>query len=256
MAYGFSLQNGIALAGQKALGLSAGFRGNGMCISRNGLRRVPWNAHGLVEDLEYSWIVRLAGEGIDFVEDATVFATMLSSGGMPLVNQRRRWEFGRIAVRRKMFRPLLQTPHLSWPRKAAAIVELTSHPTSHLALFYLLLSVALWFAIPEMIAQKQYFLMAFLCVSHSFATLALAVHAFSPFIASLIPWRFASSFFYFPYYIFWRVRVLVKGGPRSWVRTPRESNESAARRSASRNLVAIPPFKGDAADDRMRGWRA
>ena len=33
MAYGFSLLNGITLAGRKALGSSASLRGNGMCIS-------------------------------------------------------------------------------------------------------------------------------------------------------------------------------------------------------------------------------
>jgi cellulose synthase/poly-beta-1,6-N-acetylglucosamine synthase-like glycosyltransferase len=256
MAYGFSLQNGITLAGQKALGLSAGFRGNGMCISRNGLRRVPWNAHGLVEDLEYSWIVRLAGERIDFIEDAAVFATMLSSGGTPLANQRRRWEFGRIAVRRRMLGPMLRSRHLSWPRKAAAIAELTSQPTSHIALFYLLLSVAMCFAIPAMIVQKHYLLMAFVCISHLLVTLALAVHALSPFIVSLIPWRFATSLFYFPYYIIWRLRVLAKGDPRSWVPTQRESSNSATRKAPSGDLVAIPPFQRDAGDERMRGWRA
>src|SRR5262249_55240408 len=41
MAYGFSLINGVTLLGQNALGLSAALRGNGMCISTRGLRRVP-----------------------------------------------------------------------------------------------------------------------------------------------------------------------------------------------------------------------
>jgi cellulose synthase/poly-beta-1,6-N-acetylglucosamine synthase-like glycosyltransferase len=256
MAYGFSLQNGITLAGQKALGLSGGFRGNGMCISRNGLRRVPWIAHGLVEDLEYSWLVRLAGERIDFIEDTAVFATMLFNVGTPLADQRRRWEFGRSAVCRQMLGPVLHSTHLSWPRKAAALAELTSHPTSRIALFYLLLSVALAFAIPELFMQKNYLLIAFVCVFHSFATLALAVHALSPFIVSLVPWRFASSFLYFPYYVLWRMRVLAKAGPRSWVPTQRERKNSATRRTTSGELVAIPPLQRDVGDDNMRGWRA
>ena len=112
MAYGFSLFNGITLAGRKAMGLSAGLRGNGMCISTSGLRRVPWHAHGLVEDLEYSWIVRVAGERVEFIEDTTVFATMLSRGGTPLAEEveggiRQDVRFSEYARPRASFSPSL-----------------------------------------------------------------------------------------------------------------------------------------------------
>jgi cellulose synthase/poly-beta-1,6-N-acetylglucosamine synthase-like glycosyltransferase len=127
MAYGMALFNGISLAGRQALGLSGGLRGNGMCISVAGLKRVPWNARGLVEDQEYSWNVRIAGGRIDFIKDTAVFATMLRAGGAPLANQRRRWEFGRGDVRRKMLGPLLNSPHVSMREKVAAVVEI-SHP--------------------------------------------------------------------------------------------------------------------------------
>lgn len=63
IAYAFSLINGVTLLGQNALGLSAALRGNGMCLTTRGLRRVPWKTHGLTEDLEYSWAVRIAGGG-------------------------------------------------------------------------------------------------------------------------------------------------------------------------------------------------
>ena len=253
MAYGFSLFNGITLAGRKALGLSAGLRGNGMCISTNGLRRVPWHAHGLVEDLEYSWMVRVAGERVEFIENTTVFATMLARGGTPLADQRRRWEFGRSSICRKMLGPVLRSPHLSSLQKAAAIAELTSHPTSHVALVYLLLSAAAAFAIPDMIASKQYVLFAFIVVSHAIATLALAIHALSPFLVSLVPWRFALSLGFIPYYIFWRTVVLAKGVPRSWIRTPRES-DSATSKAKDRGHAAIPPSKRDKGDDRTPPW--
>jgi cellulose synthase/poly-beta-1,6-N-acetylglucosamine synthase-like glycosyltransferase len=244
MAYGFSLLNGVTLAGWKALGLSASFRGNGMCMSTNGLRRIPWKARGLAEDLEYSWIVRLAGERIDFIENTRVCATMLSSGGTPLVDQRRRWEYGRIAVCRNMFGPVLRSRHLSWPQKAAAIAELTSQPTSHIALLYMLLCVAAAALIPDMILRKQYLVMAIVSISLAVATVALTVHALSPFIVSLIPWRFASSLLYFPYYILWRMHVLAKGRPESWIPTQRESKSDASKISSG-ELVAVPPFQRD-----------
>ena len=37
-----------------------------MCFSTRGLRRMPWNSYGLVEDMEYSWSLRVAGERIAF----------------------------------------------------------------------------------------------------------------------------------------------------------------------------------------------
>jgi cellulose synthase/poly-beta-1,6-N-acetylglucosamine synthase-like glycosyltransferase len=223
MAYGFSLINGVTLAGQNALGLSAGLRGNGMCISTSGLRRVPWKAHGLAEDLEYSWIVRIAGGRIAFVEDAAVFATMLTEGGRPLANQRRRWEFGRGALRFAMFGPLLRSPHLGWLEKTAALVELIAQPTINIVCLYVLVSVLSLFAIPGMVRDHEYTILLFIAVSHALATVALLVHALSPFLLHLIPWRFALSLGYLPYYAIWKLIVMAQGRPQTWVRTPRDT---------------------------------
>jgi cellulose synthase/poly-beta-1,6-N-acetylglucosamine synthase-like glycosyltransferase len=222
MAHGFSLFNGITLAGRQALGLSASLCGNGMCLTTAGLKRIPWKAHGLVEDLEYSWTVRIAGGRIDFIKDTTVFATMLSKGGTPLANQRRRWEFGRSALRREMLGPLLHSPHLGWLHKAAAVVELASPPTSHIVLVYLMLSGLAAFAIPGMIENGRFYAIASICALHFVATLGLIIHALSPFLTSLLPWRFALSLGCFPYYVFWRLRVLAQGEPNRWIPTERE----------------------------------
>ena len=67
MTYAFSMFNGVMQLGQNALGSSAGFKGNGMCFSTRGLRRRPWKSYGLVEDMEYSWTLRVAGEKILFL---------------------------------------------------------------------------------------------------------------------------------------------------------------------------------------------
>jgi len=226
MAYGFSLINGVTLAGQNALGFSAGLRGNGMCISTNGLRRVPWQARGLAEDLEYSWTVRIAGERIFFIKDAAVFATMLSEGGKPLANQRRRWEFGRSALRYTMLGPLLRSPHLGWVQKAAAVVELTTQPTIHIICLLLLLSIIDVYTIPKMITYHNYVALAFICIAHTIATLAIAIHALSPFLLSLLPWRFALCLGCIPYYVLWKLFVLAQGRPQGWVRTSRQGDRS------------------------------
>ena len=72
LAYSFGLINGVFLLGQSALGLSAAFRGNGMCLSTRGLHRFPWRTSGLVEDLEYSWALRTAGEKVAFAPNISV----------------------------------------------------------------------------------------------------------------------------------------------------------------------------------------
>jgi cellulose synthase/poly-beta-1,6-N-acetylglucosamine synthase-like glycosyltransferase len=233
MAHGFSLFNGITLAGRQALGLSASLRGNGMCISTAGLKRVPWKTHGLVEDLEYSWTVRIMGGRIDFIKDASVFATMLSKGGSPLANQRRRWEFGRADVRRRMLGPLLRSPHLGWLQKAADLVELTSPPTSQIALIYVMLTLLAAFALPGMVAAQQFIPLTLICVLHSIATLTLLIHALSPFITSLLPWRFALSLCHFPSYVIWKVWILATAEPDRWVRTERECEPAPQPHSKS-----------------------
>lgn len=84
------LVNGVTPLGLTRLGQNATLNGNGMCFSVRGLRRIPWKNYGLVEDYEYSWVVRLAGERIAFVPGTCVKAKMLSGGGESTANQRRR----------------------------------------------------------------------------------------------------------------------------------------------------------------------
>ncbi len=100
MTHAFALFNGVMQLGHTALGTSAGLRGNGMCFSTRGLSRQPWVSYGLVEDMEFSWTLRLAGERIAFEPASRVYGAMLGSGGTAAANQRRRWEFGRGEVRR------------------------------------------------------------------------------------------------------------------------------------------------------------
>src|SRR5262249_39063394 len=106
MTYAFSLANGVWMLGLDRLGLGVGLRGNGMCFSRRGLRRVPWEAHGLVEDMEFAQILPVRGERVRFEPDARVFGEMVSRGGSGAASQRQRWEVGRRSLRGKFARPL------------------------------------------------------------------------------------------------------------------------------------------------------
>jgi 1,2-diacylglycerol 3-beta-glucosyltransferase len=225
VAYAFSLFNGVTLMGQSALGLSVGLRGNGMCLSTKGLRRVPWKAHGLAEDLEYSWAVRIQGGQISFARDVAVYSVMLAEGGKPMVEQRRRWEFGRSLLRRTMLVPLLKSTRISLVQKVAATIELTALTTINLICMYVIISVLFFDLVPDMIRNHHYILICVIGAVHAVSTLAVTTYGLSPFLLSLIPWRFARALVYLPYYAVWKLFVRAHGRPNEWLRTPREKKK-------------------------------
>ena len=87
LTFALSLVNGIWLLGQQRLRMSVGLRGNGMCFSREGLVRYPWDAFGLVEDKEFSWSLRLVGERAWFEPGTSVKSEMVTQdGARPVLN--------------------------------------------------------------------------------------------------------------------------------------------------------------------------
>jgi cellulose synthase/poly-beta-1,6-N-acetylglucosamine synthase-like glycosyltransferase len=193
-----------------------------MCLSIRGLRRVPWNVHGLTEDLEYSWSVRIAGGHIVFAPDAVVYATMLGQAGRALTNQRRRWESGRRALRWKALVPLLRTPRLGWLAKAVSLIELTMPTTVGLISIYSLLSLLAIACLTDLLARDSHVLIGLVGLLHSVATLGLAVHLVSPFLSGLLPWRFSLSLVHVPRFALWKFMISLEGRPHEWARTPRE----------------------------------
>lgn len=220
MAYAFSLFNGMLPLGLGALGLGVPFRGNGMCLSTRGLSRFPWKAYGLVEDIEFSWDLRVSGERPAFEAGATVRGVMLSGGGEAASSQRRRWEYGRKEVTRKFLRLALRSPHLGLLAKASAVVELTMPGIVALGFGYLGVSALnligfVWFGEPWMVGWV------------ALATLAMVLYALGPFFLFGIPWRYILSLARLPYYAAWKARVALKGKPGGWVRTAREPSSAA-----------------------------
>ncbi len=179
MAYAFSLFNGVTPLGQSVLGLSAGFRGNGMCFTTGSLERVPWRSFGLVEDMEYSWNVRIAGGKIAFRPDVRVLGVMLGQGGKAAASQRRRWEFGRRELGRRFLVPVLRSTHLNLFKKFASLVELTMPPMVPILLYYLCVVAANLLVLLG--TDHPVWLSAALIGSILLMTLALIVHALCPF---------------------------------------------------------------------------
>jgi cellulose synthase/poly-beta-1,6-N-acetylglucosamine synthase-like glycosyltransferase len=221
MTLSFTLINGVLLLGQTTLGLSAALRGNGMCLSSRGLRRRPWQSFGLVEDLEFSWLLRTAGEKIAFASEVAVHATMLAEGGIAAVHQRLRWERGRSQLKRKMLGALLTSPALGPIEKTAAVIELLMPPlvvlttvtvASIACTLTLVASNRHWASDPELRA---------LGVLNILAASCLAIHGLSAFLAFGLDWSLLLSLTRLPAYAFWRLVNVRRPRPQTWVRTAR-----------------------------------
>jgi cellulose synthase/poly-beta-1,6-N-acetylglucosamine synthase-like glycosyltransferase len=228
MTYAFSLFNGVMPLGQTALGTSAGLRGNGMCFSTRGLRRRPWTSYGLVEDMEFSWTLRLSGERIAFEPASRVFGAMVGSGGKAAAGQRRRWEFGRTEVRRTYTGRVLRSDRIGWWEKLISLCELTIPPMGPLLAIYAVLAVLdllAFVATPAEAAAVRWVPLACGAVM----TVSVGLYAVSPFFAMRLPWRFARSLVQVPAYVGWKVFVRLGGRPKAWVRTARDTRSDAER---------------------------
>ncbi len=203
MTYALSLFNGVMQIGQNALGSSAGFKGNGMCFSTRGLRRMPWRSYGLVEDMEYSWMLRIAGEKIVFLPDVSVYGAMLGSGGTAAAQQRRRWEFGRADIRNKFLGSLLRSTQLGWFEKMLAACELTIPSMAVVAMIYVF--VAAVDTVAWLLVRGSQFsvLSGFVFAFAAFLTMSLVTYAISPFLVMRLPLRYLSSTLLFPLYLGW-----------------------------------------------------
>jgi hypothetical protein len=228
MMLGFSLFNGVMPLAQDALGIGAGLRGNGMCFSTRGLRRVAWSAHGLVEDLEFTWSLLIAGEQIAFQSRACVRGTVPSQRDSATADQRRRWEFGRREVRRKFLGPLLRSKNLSRGRKAALVCVLTMPTVATLAVVSALVA-ALDVCVVVGVATSSGFKPAIAWVALlSVLVMASAwgLYLISPFLCMGLEWKYAKSLLFAPVYVCWKSIIALSRRPEQWVRTRRQVNSS------------------------------
>ena len=220
MTFAFSLANGAWPAGLDRLGLGVGLKGNGMCFRAAALRRFPWRAAGLVEDMEFAWNLRVGGERVRFDPDARVFGEMVSRGGPGAASQRRRWESGRRALRGTFRRALGRSTHLSAIEKLLYRLDLEYPPLGRLA-------VRLAFATTlacagGMIAAWSPGWVAVVAVLGACWACLLA-YAACPVAVVGLPPRYLASVGHLPAYLVWKFCVGSRRAPQQWVRTPREA---------------------------------
>ncbi|HEX2646558.1 MAG TPA: glycosyltransferase family 2 protein, partial [Candidatus Dormibacteraeota bacterium] len=108
IAAAFLLFHRVRFTGRARLGMPANLVGNGMLFSRRVLAEHPWDAFTGVEDLEFSYRLRMAGVAPRFAPEARLWgAAPASRAGVS--RQRLRWEGGRFHVVRSWLGPLLKT---------------------------------------------------------------------------------------------------------------------------------------------------
>ncbi len=204
--------NALRPLGKSRLGLSAGINGNGFCLTRATVERVPYLAHSIVEDIEYHMLLLKAGIGVDFLAQVWVKAQMPTGGHGSRV-QRVRWERGRIATIRSYAPQLWRSLRQGQRRALDGLIDVLMPPVS-------LVSLAL---LPALLAGQPAARLAALC-----GVAILGAHY------ALAAWRFGSLpgllvlAAYIPWYVLWKSYVVIASllteKDLPWIRTDRHAH--------------------------------
>lgn len=202
---------------RERLGVSAGIRGNGWCITHELLRRVPFHAYSLAEDLEYGVALGLAGVRVHYADEAHANGEMVTRAAAA-GSQRRRWEQGRFSLIRAQAWPLL---HAGLTRPSAVCLDLACDLLV-LPLSYVVLNVLALAALALLLQLLGHSAGAWLSLSLACA-LSLMLYVLRGWQLSGVGWRGLLDLAAAPFFLVWKLAVMLKpGGTGSWVRTERE----------------------------------
>lgn len=219
---GFTLYNFVRPLARRAIGCPAGLRGNGMCFSMDVLKRVPWDAYSLTEDLEYGIQLLLNDVNIVFAPEAIGF-NVVPNNPENAESQRERWEIGRLPILKKYFWKLFRE---IFKRRSFKIfdtlIDLITPPLVNMMIIALgmtVMSLLLWF-----LGLQSTLLWFWLWIG----VIGLGLfHALLGLYTAGVGWSTYLSLLYVPRYAVWKLyiyfKVLVlKGRTTEWVRTSRE----------------------------------
>jgi cellulose synthase/poly-beta-1,6-N-acetylglucosamine synthase-like glycosyltransferase len=204
--------------GRERLGLSVGILGNGFALTRDTLTEVPYDAHSVVEDLEYHLRLVRAGKIVRFAGRTVVRGEMPASGDAA-ATQRSRWEGGRMRMIRQQVPRLIGDLAAGRWRMAEPLLELLLLPLAyHCAL------LLLTFAIP--FGAARWYAAAGLAVVGVHVCVAIAVGGGT--VADFAALAFA------PLYVIWKLALAPAIGKAArkeaeWVRTARGGSPGEMR---------------------------
>lgn len=208
--------NALRPLGKVRLGWSAGINGNGFCLSRDTVSKVPYLAHSIVEDIEYHMLLLQAGIRVDFLDQVWVKAQM-PVGGRGSRVQRVRWERGRLITIRRYAPPLFRAWFGGRPLAVDGLIDVLMPPVS-------LIALAL---IPALVAGDA--LLRGLALA-GVATLALHYAVAARRYASLGNLVLLAG--YIPWYIVWKTWIvaasLLTERSLPWIRTDRHKHQGGS----------------------------
>lgn len=217
MAIALAAFHQVRSRARERLGLSCGLRGNGWCVTHALLRRVPYRAFSLAEDVEYGIELGLAGHRVHYADEASV-AGLMVSGESASRSQRRRWEGGRMQLVRSRSLALLQA---AWRRGSLVCLDLALDllvpPLSYAVLNVAALSLLAALAWPWQPSLWPWLWVALACLA------SLVLHVLRGWQLSGVGLRGGLDLLRAPWFVAWKLLVVLSGrGGAEWVRTRRE----------------------------------
>ena len=203
---------------RERLGVSAGIRGNGWCVTHELLRQVPYRAFSLTEDLEYGIALGLAGVRVHYADEAHVDGEMVA-GAAAASPQRQRWERGRFQLMRSQAAPLLAA---AVTRPSAVCLDL-AFDLLVLPLSYVVLGVGVLAATGAAACWWLGATGSWLWLSAACA-LGLTAYVLRGWQLSGIGARGLIDLACAPFYLTWKLVVMLRSGGNGWVRTHREKS--------------------------------
>lgn len=208
---------------RERLRLSVGLRGNGMCFSRACLEKFPPKAYGLVEDVEHGIALGRGGVRVVGVGEAFVLGEMVS-GGKASESQRRRWEDGRVQLKREVLPGLLREALTT--RRALLLdlaMDLVVPPLSTVALLAVAVAVLgavrLWLCGPLGLGRDV------VSVASVLPAICMLVYVGRGLQLSGLGLRGVVVLAKAPAYVAWKLSLKLRGrtSTSEWVRTARET---------------------------------
>ena len=205
---------------RERLGLSCGIRGNGWCVTHALLRKVPYQAFSLTEDVEYGIELGVAGYRVHYAEDAHSDAEMVS-GEQAARKQRQRWEDGRFQLIRNKTLPLLiqavkQPSRVCLDLALDLMVLPLSYVVINVALLIGLAALAMWF-------DHHFIVWMWAGVA---CVVALALHVLRGWQLSGTGMQGLLDFAHATGFLLWKlVLMLSRRESKEWVKTEREKRD-------------------------------
>jgi cellulose synthase/poly-beta-1,6-N-acetylglucosamine synthase-like glycosyltransferase len=212
MALAFCGFNVIRPCGRARLGLSAGIVGNGFALHRQVLTRIRYDAHSVVEDLEYHLALVRAGILVEFIDSAAVRAEMPVTTKVART-QRARWEGGRMRIMQRWAPELLAGVVRGRLRQIEPLLDLLALPIAS-EVILLLVSACL-----PVLWLRLYCLAAFAVLLLHITAATMKGPGFRTAMKALS---------IVPFYVVWKLWIIPEIWRTSrlnaaWVRTQRES---------------------------------